>query len=136
MVNLNVNPSDALKALILPEMDSGFVIYTNGSIPTTALPDEFIDIRPNGSLSSIASKRGLAEQVLTVSLYRKLLSTGASNSVRENILLGKFQSLFDNPLLSQEFSFHLDKSGIIYQGKNIEEGYSTRVLNVRVFINY
>lgn len=136
MVNLNVNPSDALKALILPEMDSGFVIYTNGSIPTSALPDEFIDIRTNGSLSSIASKRGVAEQVLAVSLYRKLLSTGATNAVRENILLGKFQSLFDNPLLSSEFSFHLDKSGIIYQGKNIEEGYSTRVLNVRVFINY
>ena len=87
MVNLNVNPSDALKALILPEMDSGFVIYTNGSIPTTALPDEFIDVRPNGSLLSIASKRGVAEQVLAVSLYRKLFKyRGHEYSSRKHIV--------------------------------------------------
>lgn len=136
MVNLNVDPASDLKTLIAASMDAGFVIYTNGGTPTSDLPDEFITIEQNGGIKSRGIKRSTADCVLMVSIYRKLLSTEATNSVREDFLLSKFQSLFSSPLISSEFSFSIDKEAMVYRGKNIQEGYSTRILNVKVNINY
>jgi len=132
---LNIDPASPLKTLI-QATDPSINIYVNGTLPTTMWPDEFILIEKNGGINSNASKRGYAECTLMVSLYVKLTPNGAANTVRESILLGKFQTLFNQPLGSGRFSYHLAPYPFVYDNKSIEATYSTKIINVQTFINY
>jgi len=131
MISLNANPASALKdALVTKGVTT--TIYINGETPTSKLPDEFIEIVQNGAMSSIGSKLGCASLNLMVSISVKLLSTGGANFVRENVILGVFQSLFEGTIVKSGYSFTVDRSRMVYQGKNINSGYSTKILNIIV----
>lgn len=134
-VALNIDPANELKTLISAKY-AGITVYKNGNIPTTGLPAEFISINMNGGLQTKVTKRGSAQCALAVSLYTKLLSTGAVNETREGILLGSFQSLFDTVAKTTGYSFEIAKNPMIYSGKSLITGYSTKVINVNCFINY
>jgi hypothetical protein len=134
MVELNIDPATPLKNL-MQAMDASINIYVNGALPSVALPDEYIVIEKNGGIGTNASKRGNATCTLLVSLYVRLQS-GATNVVRESYLLGLFQSVFNSPLISGRFSYHLAPYPFVYDNKNIDSGYSTKIINVQTFINY
>lgn len=141
MVPLNVDVATPLKDLIAAHTGS-LQIYVNDGIPTTNYGAEFISIDLNGGIASDVTKRGCSRCTLAVSLYVKLKTTGAVNTVREDHLLGQFQSVFSDiatasdATLGLSFSYDLASSPYIYSGKSLITGYSTKVLNVNCFINY
>ena len=133
MITLNANPANALKeALVAKGVTTK--IYINGETPSSALPVEFIEIVQNGSMSSLGSQlgTGTARCNLMVGIYVKLLTTDVANYTRENVILGIFQSLFGSAFVKSGFSFTIDKNRMVYSGKSIISGYSTKILNVTV----
>jgi len=133
-IELNIDPATPLKTLIQAR-DSSIGIYVNGTLPSAGLPNEFIVIRGNGGIWTTASKRGNGECTLMVELYVKLIN-GATNAVKESYILGLFQTLFNTPLISGRFSYHLAPYPFVYDNKSIQEGYSTKIINVLTKINY
>lgn len=131
MISLNANPSKALKEYLVSKGIT-VEIYTNGQLPGSKVPDEFIEINSNGPITSIASQLGCATCNLLLSINVKLLSTGATNHVREDLILGSFQSMFQGAFVKSGFSFTIDKGRMVYQGKSIVSGYSTKILNIIV----
>lgn len=135
MTALNIDASTPLKGLI-QQTGSDASIYVNGGLPTTGLPNAFILIEPNGGIRTEATKFANATCVLSVSVYTKLLSTGAANLTLENLTIGKFQDLFDDVVTKDEFTYELMTNPVMYSGKSLISGYSTKIINVNCFINY
>lgn len=135
MTALNIDASTPLKGLI-QQAGSDASIYVNGGLPTTGLPNAFILIEPNGGIRTEATKFANATCVLSVSVYTKLLSTGAANLTLENLTISKFQDLFDDVVTKDEFTYELMTNPVMYSGKSLISGYSTKIINVNCFINY
>lgn len=135
MTALNVDAATPLKGLI-QQASSDVSIYVNGGLPTTGLPTAFLLIEPNGGIRTEATKFANATCVLSVSVYTKLLSTGATNMTLENLTIGKFQDLFDDVVSVNEFTYELMTNPVMYSGKSLISGYSTKIINVNCFINY
>jgi len=131
MISLNSDPSTALKELI-GETSVSSAIYVNGAVPTANLPNDFIEITQNGPTSSMASQLGTAGCTLIIMIYVRLLSNGGANYQKENTILGQFQQLFSGTIKKSGFSFSIDKRRMVYQGKSIVSGYSTKMLNIHV----
>ena len=133
MISLNANPASALKDVLITKGVTT-KIYINGETPSSGLPTEFIEIMQNGSMSSLGSQlgTGTARCNLMVSIYVKLLSTDTVNYVRENVILGISQSLCEAAFVKSGFSFTIDKDRMVYSGKSIISGYSTKILNIKV----
>ena len=134
MVQLNTDPASQLATLLSTQV-SGLRVYTNNGIPTSGIPDEFVSIDMNGGIQGLDTKKEVATCVLAVSIYEKLLSTGSANTTKANILLGKFQSIFDVCAKTTGFTFMINPNSMVYDGKSILSGYSTKVLNINVIIN-
>lgn len=139
MVSLNIDASTPLKSLIQVTTPDT-TIYVNGALPSSNLPEEFILIEPNGGIRTVATKFGNALCTISVSLYVKLLTTGQTNTVKEDILIGKFQSLFADSISTtsgdDKFLYELGSNPVVYSGRSLVSGYSTKVINVNCFINY
>lgn len=129
MINLNSEPDKALKNVFIA---AGITtpIYLSDEVPTAALPDTFIELQMNGAISSNASQLGFGNCVITISIYAKLLSSGATNRTKENLILAGLQTIFKDVISSSGFTFALDKSKLVYQGKSLISGYSTKMLNI------
>jgi hypothetical protein len=138
-VPLNIDVSTPLRTL-MASAGADCSIYVNGGLPSSGLPASFILIETNGGIKTNASKFGNAFCVLSVSIYVALLSNGAVNPTKEDILLGKFQSLFQSVIKitvgSNHFTYELSANPMMYSGKSLISGYSTKILNVNCFINY
>jgi len=139
MVPLNIDSVTPLKNLIL-SVTSDTSIYTNGGLPSSGLPGSFILIDPNGGIRTNASKFGNALCTLSVSIYVSLLSTGATNITKENMIVDNFQSLFKDILKAStgenHFTYELASTPMMYSGKSLISGYSTKIININSFINY
>lgn len=139
MVALNIDCSTPLKTL-MTTAGADVSIYTDGGLITTGLPTAFILIEPNGGIRTDAEKFEQASCVLSVSIYTKLLTTGATNITKENLTIGKFQSLFEDTVTTisgqNSFTYELADNPVMYSGKSLISGYSTKVINVNCFINY
>lgn len=128
-MKLNDEPDVAFKAM-LEDAEVDVPIYVIGEMPTSSLPDAFIEIRQNGPISSTASQLGSGKCVLLVAITVKLLSKGGTNKKKENLILAKFQDLFDPAVSSSGFVFSLDKKNLVFTGKDLISGYSTKMLNI------
>ena len=139
MVALNIDASTPLKTL-LTTTGSDASIYVNGGLPSTGLPDSFILIEPNGGFNTESEKFANAKCTLAVSIYTKLLSTGATNVVKENLVVSKFQALFEDTFSisvnQNKFTYELAINPVMYSGKSLVSGYSTKIINVNSYINY
>lgn len=135
MIALNIDAATPLKELLL-SAGADVSIYVNGGLPSSGLPTSFLLIEPNGGIRTNAIKFGNATCVLSLSVYTKLLSTGATNLTLENLLVGKFQSLFGDVVRKDEFTYELGRNPVMYSGKSLISGYSTKIINVNCFINY
>ena len=89
----------------------------------------------NGALISRAHKRALVEGNISIIINIKLLTTGASNTVREQKLINEFKDIFNSPLVSNGYSYKLNHNSMVYSGRAINTGYSTKIVNVNVLIS-
>ena len=130
----DIKPIPALNA-VLTAAGVTEIIY-EGSKPTSALPTSFIEIIQNGSYKSSVNQIGILDGVLLLSINAILKSTGEINTIKEDIILKTFDSLFENnkTVVSGKCHFSLDNSNLVYSGRGISEGYSTRIINILVKI--
>ena len=127
-----IKPKDSLKQL-LSNAGVSVPIYANNDMPTDAslLPDEFISISQNGLLNSYTRELSFITSTLALSLSVKLLSNGATNVVKEKILLDIFEESINGKSLGDNY-FEYDLSNLMTDSRNITAGYSTKIINVKV----
>jgi hypothetical protein len=127
-----LSPISALKtALVAAGIDG--IIY-EGSKPTSGLPDSFIELYVNGSMSSDTENMSIVNGAVLLSINVKLLSTGEVNSKKEALIMSTLNTLFFNgkTVVSGKYRFTIDMKNIVYGGRGLSEGYSTKVLNLLV----
>ena len=125
-----IKPKDSLKQLLL---NAGVTIpiYANNDMPTSGLASEFISISQNGLLNSYTRELSFITSTLALSLSVKLLSNGATNVVKEKILLDIFEESINGKSLGDNY-FEYDLSNLMTDSRNITAGYSTKIINVKV----
>lgn len=125
-----ITPKEGLKQLLV---NAGVTttIYANNDMPTTGLPSEFISITQNGLMSSVTKELSYSLSTLALSLSVRLLSTGATNLVREKILLAQLQDSIHQKYL-EDNHFEFDLTNLMSDSRNIVAGYSTKIINIRV----
>lgn len=125
-----IKPKDSLKQLLL---NAGVTIpiYANNDMPTSGLASEFISISQNGLLNSYTRELSFITSTLALSLSVKLLSNGATNVVKEKILLDIFEESINGKSLGDNY-FEFDLSNLMTDSRNITSGYSTKIINVKV----
>lgn len=125
-----IKPKDSLKQLLL---NAGVTIpiYANNDMPTSGLASEFISISQNGLLNSYTRELSFITSTLALSLSVKLLSNGATNVVKEKILLDIFEESINGKSLGVNY-FEFDLSNLMTDSRNITAGYSTKIINVKV----
>lgn len=126
----DITPKEGLKQLLI---NAGVTttIYANNDMPTTGLPNEFIYIVQNGLITSYTKELSYSLSTLSLSLSVKLLSTGATNIVKEKILLSKIESSIHRKSLDDNY-FELDLTNLMSDSRNIVAGYSTKIINIQV----
>ena len=125
-----IKPKDSLKQLLI---NAGVVIpiYANNDMPTSGLANEFISISQNGLLNSYTRELSFITSTLALSLSVKLLSNGATNIVKEKLLLDIFEESINGKSLGDNY-FEYDLSNLMTDSRNITAGYSTKIINVKV----
>src|SRR5574344_682857 len=111
-------------------------IYTMTN-PQQDLPDNYITIMPNGSMDN----RGyVAQGIILMEIYCKLLPDGSINKVKNNKVLEWLGAMLDNNVIVREgynnnvyvnryyFSYSADYAFI--DDINVEFGYSVKRLNI------
>ena len=109
-------------------------IYANDTAPSSDLPDAYLEILGNGPLSTRVSQAGLQNYILMLVLNVKLLSSGATNTIRESFLLEQLAVLLDKELALDKFHYSIDRNNMVYSGKSLVDGYSTKIININVKI--
>ena len=125
-----IKPKDSLKQL-LSNAGVTIPIYANNDMPTSGLANEFISISQNGLLNSYTRELSFITSTLALSLSVKLLSNGATNVVKEKILLDIFEESINGKSLGENY-FEFDLSNLMTDSRNITSGYSTKIINVKV----
>lgn len=125
-----IKPKDSLKQL-LSNAGVSIPIYANNDMPTSGLVNEFISISQNGLLNSYTRELSFITSTLALSLSVKLLSNGATNIVKEKLLLDIFEESINGKSLGDNY-FEYDLSNLMTDSRNITSGYSTKIINVKV----
>ena len=125
-----IKPKDSLKQILL---NAGVTIpiYANNDMPTSGLAPEFISISQNGLLNSYTRELSFITSTLALGLSIKLLSNGATNVVKEKILLDIFEESINGKSLGVNY-FEFDLNNLMTDSRNITSGYSTKIINVKV----
>ena len=109
-------------------------IYVNRNRPTKGLPEQFVDVQINGTIRSLTNTRELSVGRIAAAIHTKLLSTDAVNEKKEDIILKKIEELFNNGTITNGIFKYTIASDMIFNGKSILTGYSSKVLNIEVTI--
>ena len=126
-------PTLAIKTYLTTPL-TGVTIYPSG-IPTSNLPNDFISISLNGPIIADSYNAEILSCTLMVGVYVKL-TNAAANEVRENFLLSKFEDLFPIEFTydSLKYKCSLDLNNLVYSGRSLLSGYSTKALNLKITI--
>ena len=139
-MNLSIinNIADELALYLIGEGVAGGdgfdAIYANDTTPSSDLPDTYLEIMGNGPLFTRVSQAGIKDYTLMIILNVKLKSIGAVNTVRENYLLNLLERSIGNNLIIDKFHYSIDKNSMVYSGKSLTDGYSTKIVNINVKI--
>lgn len=125
-----IKPKDSLKQLLI-NAGVSIPIYANNDMPTSGLANEFISISQNGLLNSYTRELSFITSTLALSLSVKLLSNGATNIVKEKLLLDIFEESINGKSLGDNY-FEYDLSNLMTDSRNITAGYSTKIINIKV----
>lgn len=109
-------------------------VYPNDTTPSSDLPDSFLEVLGNGPLFTRVSQGGLKGYTLILVLNVKLLSIGSVNSTREGYLLDLLDEYVGENLTLGRFHYSIDKNNMVYSGKSLIDGYSTKIININVKI--
>lgn len=109
-------------------------VYANDTTPSSDLPDSFLEVLGNGPLFTRVSQGGLKGYTLILVLNVKLLSIGSVNSIREGYLLDLLDEYVGDNLTLGQFHYSIDKNNMVYSGKSLIDGYSTKIININVKI--
>lgn len=135
MIGLDTDIQTPLKDLFLAK---GFLgeVFVNNETPTSELPAVFMEIAQNGPIRSMSTKHGAMRGVLAVSVHVKHLTTGSANNVKMSMVLKAISEMFSSAQKTGDFTYDLDPTAVVYQGKNLAAGYSSKVFNIQVFITH
>ena len=114
--------------------DNFDAVYANDTTPSSELPDSYLEIVGNGPLSTRVSQAGIKDYVLMLMVNIKLLNNGAVNTIRETYLLDQLDDFFGEELTLDKFHYSIDKNNMVYSGKSLIDGYSTKIININVKI--
>lgn len=109
-------------------------VYPNDTTPSSDLPDAYLEILGNGPLNTRVSQSGLKNYTLMLIINVKLLSVGSTNTIRETYLLDLIDDFFSEMLILGRFHYSVDKNNMVYSGKSLIDGYSTKIININVKI--
>ena len=126
----NIEPRESLKRLLI-ESGVTIPIYANNDIPTSELSKEFITIHQNGVLNSLTKDLSFTTSTLALGLSVKLLSNGATNVVKQKIILSSFEEFIDNKGYDNNY-FEFDLRNLMSDTRSIISGYSTKIINIKV----
>lgn len=126
----NIEPRESLKRLLI-ESGVTIPIYANNDVPTSELPKEFITIHQNGVLNSLTKDLSFTTSTLALGLSVKLLSNGATNVVKQKIILSSFEEFIDNKGYDNNY-FEFDLRNLMSDTRSIISGYSTKIINIKV----
>ena len=116
------------------EGDGFDAIYPNDTTPASNLPDSYLEILGNGPLYTRVSQGGVKDYALMLIVNTKLLSVGSVNTIRENYLLGLLDKYIGDQLVLGQFHYSIDKNNMVYSGKSLTDGYSTKIININLKI--
>jgi hypothetical protein len=115
--------------------DDGFdAIYANDTTPSSDLPDTYLEVLGNGPMFTRVSQGGVKDYTMMLVLNIRLLSIGSVNTVRENYLLDLLDNHVGDNLTIGKFHYSVDKNSMVYSGKSLTDGYSTKIININVKI--
>lgn len=114
--------------------DNFDAVYPNDTTPATELPDAYLEVLGNGPLSTNMSQCGVKSYALVLVVNIRLRSNGSVNTVRETYLLDLVDDFFKDVLILGEFHYSIDKYNMVYSGKDLTSGYSTKMVNINVKI--
>lgn len=109
-------------------------VYPNDTTPSSDLPDTYLEILGNGPMFTRVSQGGIKDYTMMLVLNVKLLSIGSVNTVRENFLLDLLDDYIGDNLTLGKFHYSIDKNSMVYSGKSLTDGYSTKIININVKI--
>lgn len=109
-------------------------VYSNGSVPSSSLPESYIEIIGNGPVTSLLSQMGIMEYSLSLVVNVKLRSDSTVNVVREKYLMSLVEDYLGGVVEIGEFHYSLDKRNLVYSGRDLTSGYSTKISNINVKI--
>lgn len=108
--------------------------FPNNTVPTSAIPESFVEVVTNGSVSSPVSEFGIRSCSLLLILNIKLSGKGEANTVRESHLLGRISNAVSEPFQRGQYHFSLDKRNLVYSGRSLYSGYSSKTMSFKVKI--
>ena len=109
-------------------------IYAEGEMPTSELPEVFIELLENGSLKGRGSELGLLNQSLLLTLYIKTQPNGVKNKIREEFILKQINDIIINGVFENSFLFKINKDNMFVTSINLKAGYSNKSFNIKVTI--
>lgn len=105
-------------------------MYADGEIPTTNVPDDFIEIFYNGNVDSITENRSIGRGYIAIALSCRLFEDGSVKNNRVRKILEQFEDRVDR-VKSEHYFFKLTADGFITPTTADQaSGYSTTILNV------
>lgn len=110
--------------------DSGLVsvpAFDVRQMVSAKVPDRFIAIELNGGIRTLTTSYDLCACHLLVQINVRLLSTDAVNTVAEDIILKELEGVLDR-------TGWVKSINMVYQGKSLYSGYSTKMINILVHI--
>lgn len=108
--------------------------YPNDTVPTSGIPESFVEVVTNGSVSSPVSEFGIRSCSLLLILNIKLSGKGEANEVRETYLLDRISNAVSKPFQRGTYHFSLDKRNLVYSGRSLYSGYSSKTISFNVKI--
>lgn len=133
-----MNTSEIIPELALKSFleENGVSSIYHAGIPTSGVSSEFTTISLNGTINSQAEDGSILQCTLMVGAYVKLLTNGTVNFVKEKIVIGKFSELFPAVYTYDgiTYTFRPDLKNLVFSGRNLYSGYSTKALNIQVTI--
>lgn len=112
-------------------------IYSNNTTPTKKLPESFLEIVGNGPIRTNYSMGGIQECTLALILNVKLgtpTDANSANVIRESYLCGKLLKILSNQCVVDKYHYSVNKRSAVYSGRDIQSGFSTKVVNINVQI--
>lgn len=131
---LTAQPERALKSYLESKSITG-TIYDSG-VPTTGVAGDFISLSMNGALRAKSEDAKTLVGTIMVGVCVPLLSNKTINQVKEKLILEKLDGFFPCKYTFESitYDFSLDLKNLVYSGRDLIAGYSTKALNLQVFI--